>query len=170
MAPSRVPFGLLASTLLSTLPLSQASVSSVKPAGDAVSSDSTAGASLFRSESFQLTENALERIKNTEEFAEYAHLFTFDDGQEESHSASSRDGDDCKLLPGDDLWPDKSTWEAFDDLLGGALVPIIPVASPCYKDSEYDNYDSAKCDSIVENWTTSELQYDISFLIPEGLK
>lgn len=168
MASSRLSCGLLASTLLSLLPLAQAgpsTLSNVKPAGVAVSSDSTAGAPRFKSETTQLTEDAIKRIQNTDAIAEYAHLFAFDNGKKNSFSAASDDDDSCKLLPGDDSWPNDFLWEAFDLLSGRALVPITPVASPCYENSAYDNYDAAECATIVANWTTSDLQYAFSLLL-----
>lgn len=168
MAPCRLPFGLLASTLLFFLPIvkgGSSTLPSVKPVGVPVPSDSTAGASRFKSETIQLTENAVKRIQDTEAIAEYAHLFAFDNGKQKSFSAASDDGETCKLLPGDDSWPSEFLWETFDLLLGRALVPIIPVASPCYKNSAYDNYDATKCATIVANWTTSELQYAFPLIL-----
>ncbi|KAK2758227.1 hypothetical protein FQN54_004071 [Arachnomyces sp. PD_36] len=160
MALSRLPFGLLASTLLALLPAvdaGSAALKNVQPAAATVSSDSKAGAPLFKSETVQLTQDVIQRIKETDALADYAHLFTFDDGQAKAVPTFTDGGKSCKLLPGDDEWPVEEIWDAFDVLLGGTLTPIIPVASPCYKDSEYDNYDALKCATVVANWTTSEL-------------
>lgn len=158
MASSRLSVGLLATTLVSLLTSAQANqdLSSVKPAAAVVPSNSrAAGADLFKSETVQLTEEAVQSIKDNDALAQHAHLFAFDHGNERSSSNE----EECKLLPGDDKWPQQFIWEAFDLLLDGALVPIIPIASPCYENSPYDNYDPQECAVVVKNFTTSELQY-----------
>lgn len=160
MASSTLSLGLLASSLLTLVPSVQAALNNVQPAAATVAADSSkAGVPLFKSETVQLTEDAIQRIRDNDALADVAHLFAFDDGQAKS-VPTFQDGDaSCKLLPGDDAWPQKEVWDAFDLLLDGALTPITPVASPCYKNSEYDNYDALKCATVVANWTTSELQY-----------
>jgi hypothetical protein len=62
-------------------------------------------------------------------------------------------------LPGDWNWPKQIVWDIFDALLGGALVPITPLASPCYKNSIYRNYNADKCAQLVRDWAVPELQY-----------
>jgi hypothetical protein len=144
MASSQLSFGLLATTFVSI-----ASFAHSLPASSVVSRDSKAGVPLFDAETVQLTDESIGRID-----PKYADLFAFDDGKPKAASWSS-----CKILPGDPEWPSDDVWDQFNTLLDGALLPIIPVASPCYEDSPYNNYDADKCAEIVQDWTTSELQY-----------
>ena len=60
-------------------------------------------------------------------------------------------------MPGDLLYPGKLLWGVFDLLLGGALEKIVPIGSSCYKTSEYNNYDAAKCADLVENFDSEEI-------------
>ena len=144
MASSQLSFGLLATTFVSLASFAQS-----QPAGSVVSPDSKAGVPLFQAETVQLTEESIGLLDS-----EYAHLFASDDGKVKKSFGSS-----CKILPGDPSWPDASIWDEFDSLLDGALLPIIPIASPCYLNSTFDNYDEAECAAIMQEWTTSEFQY-----------
>lgn len=144
-----------------------ATLSSVRSAATAIAVDQTeAGVGLFDDELLQLTDDSLKSALHDESLAPYVSLFDFDHSNgsdlKERRSSSS---DDCKLLPGDDAWPEDFVWRLFDRLLGGALTGITPIAAPCYPDSSYDNYDPAKCDSIVSNFTTAELQCVNTYLL-----
>jgi len=48
----------------------------------------------------------------------------------------------------------------FDLLLGSALEEIVPIASPCYPKSEYNNYDKARCQEVVARFTDAALHYE----------
>lgn len=122
-----------------------------RPAAANVSKESAAGADLFSNEAIQLTDSVLVDLKNDKDFAQYAPLFAFGNDSNSNEESSQRAGD-CKTYPGDPLWPSEELWGAFDELLGSALSPIIPIASPCYKDSGYDNYDASLCASVTAGW------------------
>ena len=109
---------------------------------------STAGAPLFESEKVQLTEQTLSHLSRNE-----SALFNFGNN---GSALSTRSSGECRLMPGDFSWPLPIIWELFDDLLGGALIKTVPLASSCY--SSWAEYDSNQCDAITSNWTNSNLQ------------
>ncbi|KAH7069060.1 hypothetical protein BKA63DRAFT_536314 [Paraphoma chrysanthemicola] len=119
---------------------------SVAPAAETVATDSTtANVPLFEKEAVQLTDSVVAGLQNDPAVAEYASLFEFEDGSNSSVSARLRRvrrAQRCKTMPGDLLYPSKLIWGVFDLLLGGALEKIVPIGSPCYKNSEYNNYDA----------------------------
>lgn len=134
---------------------------SVAPAAETVASDATpANVPLFEDETVQLTDKVVAEIQNNPDLAEYASLFEFEDSENSTLSARtrrSRRSIRCKTMPGDLLYPGKIAWGVFDLLLGGALEKIVPIGSPCYKDSEFNNYNAEKCASLVENFDAEEI-------------
>jgi hypothetical protein len=134
-------------------------VTGLQAAVDLVSGHSTDGTVLFDYEKLQLTDEAIERIAKTEAAAPYAHLFGFDNGTDAGSTSLNRSGT-CKTFPGDESWPSGNTWEVFNKLLGGSLIPTIPLAAPCYKN--WGNYDAAKCDTIIQKFRDPYLQYVLS--------
>ncbi|KAI7779934.1 hypothetical protein LA080_000146 [Diaporthe eres] len=116
----------------------------IRPAAANVPTESAAGAKLFSNEAIQLTESVLAELKDHGEIAQYAPLFGFGNGGTSEEESSER-ADECKTYPGDPSWPSADLWEVYDGLLGNALSAIIPIASPCYRDSAYDNYDASLC-------------------------
>lgn len=134
---------------------------SVAPAAETIASSTTpADVPLFDDELVQLTDNIVAELQNNPDLAEYASLFEFEDSANSSVSARARrvrKALRCKTMPGDFLYPGKLTWSIFDLLLGGALEKIVPIGSPCYKNSEYNNYDAAKCASLVQNYDQEEI-------------
>lgn len=129
----------------------------IPPAAANVSKESAAGAELFSNEAIQLTASVLAGLHNQDEVAQYATLFAFYNASNNPEEPSEPAGE-CKTYPGDTLWPSTDLWEVFDDLLGKALSPIIPIASPCYRDSAYDNYDASLCASVTEGWVEESTQ------------
>lgn len=134
---------------------------SLSPAAEIVDINVTpANLSLFETETVQLTDNVIAAIKEHDEYAEYASLFEFGDSPNTRPSARTRrarEAPRCKTMPGDPLYPNKAEWSLFDTLLGGALEKIIPIGSPCYKQSQYNNYDAARCAELVKDWNTEEI-------------
>jgi hypothetical protein len=134
---------------------------SVAPAAETVASDVTpANVALFDTETVQLTDNVVSDLQANPDVAEYAALFEFEDSSNSTLSARARrvrKSLRCKTMPGDLLYPSKIVWGVFDLLLGGALEKIVPIGSPCYKKSEYNNYNAEKCASLVANYNQEEL-------------
>ncbi|KAF2258259.1 FAD binding domain-containing protein [Lojkania enalia] len=158
---------MLATLVFTFLPLlaraQEASSVSVAPAAATVTpSDSDAGVALFSEETVQLTDDVIANLENNTEVAEIAHLLAFEDSNitESAQRRVRRTWSRCKTSPGDILWPSKLVWTLFDLLLGGALEPIIPIASPCYRRSEYNNYNAAKCADITNNWSDGATHYE----------
>ena len=118
----------------------------IPPAAANLSTESAAGVELFSNEAIQLTESVLLGLNDQDDLAQYALLFVFGNSSI-SPEGSSEVAGDCKTYPDDPLWPSEDVWGIFDELLGNALSPIIPIASPCYKDSAYNNYDASLCAS-----------------------
>lgn len=134
---------------------------SVAPAAETVAADTTpAKVPLFDTEVVQLTDDVVADLSNNPDVAKYASLFEFADSQNSNVSARTRRvrrSQRCKTMPGDLLYPIPLVWGIFDALLGGALEKIIPLGSPCYQDSQYNNYDAAKCASLVQNYDQEEI-------------
>jgi hypothetical protein len=128
-------------------------IASIEPAGIAVKSTKTvAGVDLFDSEIFQLTKEVLVTLAFSD-IPEVARLFA--DSTNEGKVAPGS----CKSAPGDRLWPSKQAWDTLQALLGGALSPIVPIASPCYSNSTYNNYDPSKCAAVTNGFSTESLHY-----------
>lgn len=151
-----LPFVFLSLLLLKSRAEGQAN-GEIRTAAATLSTESAAGADLFSNEAIQLTESVLLGLNDQDDLAQYASLFAFGNSTNSLEEASNTAGD-CKTYPGDSLWPSEDLWGIFDELLGNALHPIIPIASPCYKDSEYDNYDASLCASVTEGWVEEETQ------------
>lgn len=134
---------------------------SVAPAAETVSSDaSPANVALFDVETVQLTDGVVAELQDNPDLAEYASLFEFEDSSNSTLSARTRRARRslrCKTMPGDFLYPGKLAWGVFDLLLGGALEKIVPIGSPCYKKSEFNNYNAEKCAALVKNFDAEEI-------------
>ncbi|KAL5591816.1 hypothetical protein FOVSG1_010705 [Fusarium oxysporum f. sp. vasinfectum] len=60
----------------------------------------------------------------------------------------------CKNHPSSTHWPSAGEWDALNHTVGGGLIRSTPVASSCYKDS---NFASAfSCKNVTESWFLSE--------------
>jgi hypothetical protein len=135
---------------------------SIAPAATIVSTNTSAGIPLFDLEAVQLTDLVLTDLANDDQVSEYVYLFAFENSTTIGASTRARRvrrATKCKTYPGDLLWPSKVVWGIFDLVLGGALEPIIPLASPCYKDSVYSNYNATKCAAITAAWGLDQTQY-----------
>jgi hypothetical protein len=153
-----------AAQLLSTIPCAQAlDAATIEGAGAAaqVGPVSAAGASYFGYETRQLTDEVVHLLYSNPDLAGDARLFDFDhktDTDEEARSGAHHHRR-CKVFPGDDDWPSKSTWDKFERLLGGkgTLIPTTPIAAPCYPDRK--EYSPEKCEEITAKWSDPYLQY-----------
>jgi hypothetical protein len=140
--------------------LAQGSLASTVPAAEVVSDATPANVPLFDLETYQLTDNVVTELYNSPDLSEYASLFEFEDSSNSTVSARARrvrKALRCKTMPGDALYPNETTWGIFDGLLGGALEKIVPIGSPCYTTSEYNNYDADKCAALVRNYNKEEI-------------
>lgn len=125
-------------------------VSSLDPAVTFIPAESTkADAPLFEYETKQLTDGVIAKLS-----AEDAKLFGFDDSAV-APSFKKRSGF-CKIFPGDNDWPSQKTWDRFNELVDGALIPTIPLAAPCYRN--FGVYDPEKCAAIAKNDTNPYAQ------------
>jgi hypothetical protein len=128
----------------------------IEPATQLVKETTAAGVPLHKSESYQLTDAIVKRISEDSQTSHIAHLFAFDDGKR-----SKRQQTECKTFPGDQEWPSKKGWDDFNQLLGGALIPTIPIGAPCY-DSEWGPKNLTKCNEIISSYGTPSTQYVLS--------
>jgi hypothetical protein len=134
---------------------------SLAPAAETVASNVTpASVALFDVEMLQLTDNVISNLRNNPDLNGFASLFEFEDSSNSTVSARARrvrKSLRCKTMPGDLLYPNETAWGVFDGLLGGALEKIVPIGSPCYKNSEYNNYDAEKCAALVRDYNKEEI-------------
>lgn len=130
------------------LTLVQASaVDGIEPAAATVPDTPAAGAPLQAAEKLQLTDEVIERLETEEATSDYAKYFKFGNGDAPAYSAS------CKTFPGDDAWPKDTTWDMFNVLLDGALIPTKPIAASCY-DTRWGKKDAAACSDVINNFTS----------------
>ena len=127
----------------------------IKPASAVVSTTSVAGSPWFDYETIQLTEEVLNRIKEEDATRSYASFYT-DGSSSIGRNDPSLGPGACKTFPGDENWPAAADWGVFNDLLGGALIPTIPIAAPCYKN--WGLYNSTRCAEIVANFHNPYVQ------------
>ncbi|KAL8423851.1 hypothetical protein RB596_003896 [Gaeumannomyces avenae] len=104
---------------------------------------SGAGTPLFQYETVQLRAEDVSRLGG-----QHAPLLEF---EHEGNPTPVLDAGECRAFPGTDSWPTQSAWDALNSTLGGALIPTVPAAAPCYRD--WGNYDAEKCAAVVANWT-----------------
>ncbi|KAJ4350718.1 hypothetical protein N0V95_004504 [Ascochyta clinopodiicola] len=133
---------------------------SVAPAAETVATVSTpANVPLFDAEIVQLTDDVVAGLQNNPTVAEHASLFAFGDTSPTAAARTrrTRTPPRCKTMPGDALYPNKLVWGLADQLLGGALEHIVPIGSPCYQESEYNNYDAERCAYLVKNFDAEEI-------------
>lgn len=146
--------------ILFSLAVAGAVASTIPPAVEEVDTPPEASVELFKEEALQVTDDVIADLKNNKDIGELADLLAFGDSDVVSNrKRHARRTPKCKTAPGDLLWPSTTTWKLFDLLLGGALEKIAPIASVCYPESEFDNYDAAKCAEVTNNWSQGETQY-----------
>ena len=133
----------------------QSSYTAIEPAATTIPGESSSGAQLFKPETTQLTDEVIRRIDADQATAEYSKLFHFNDP---SNNSSLPPSGFCKSFPGDSTWPSKEAWDVFDALSGGALIPTVPLAAPCYKN--WGIYSSERCAAVIANFSNEYYQYD----------
>jgi hypothetical protein len=94
------------------------------------------------------------------EIATIPTLFEFEKFQfypkefEATHQTVKNDlnTDECKAFPGDAGWPRDEKWSDFNTTLNGTLLKPAPLASICYKNTTYGNFDSSECEILSSKW------------------
>jgi len=132
----------------------------VAPAAETVATVLTpANVPLFDAETVQLTNSVIAELQVNPDVAEYASLFDFGNANSTAavRARHTRHALRCKTMPGDALYPSKFVWGLIDLLLGGALEPIVPIGSPCYPQSDYNNYNAERCAYLVKNFDAEEI-------------
>ncbi|GIK00952.1 hypothetical protein Aspvir_004982 [Aspergillus viridinutans] len=122
---------------------------SLTPAATTVAPSAT----LFPSETIQLTDGVLADVADTIQNETISSMLTF--ASTNSTSVSKRSLHQCKVMPGDGAWPNDLIWGIFNLLLGNRLVKTTPLAAYCYPD--WPEYDAAKCATITSQWISSDL-------------
>lgn len=128
---------------------------SLAPAATTITTSSPFAPALFPLEAVQLTDEVLANVASAIQNETISSLFVFGSNSTSS-AASKRSARQCKLLPGDRLWPVGLLWDIFDLLLGGRLIKATPLAASCYP--EWPEYDAGTCATITSEWLTSNLQ------------
>ncbi|KAF1940496.1 FAD-binding domain-containing protein [Clathrospora elynae] len=127
--------------------------SDIEPATTSVPVASVAGAPLQEAETIQLTDAVVERLATDEATSEYAEYFTFENSDVVSGTDARRAASaSCKSFPGDSAWPKAIVWDILNVLLGEALTPTKPIASPCY-DTQWGKRSTTECTDIINNFT-----------------
>ncbi|ROW09306.1 hypothetical protein VPNG_05833 [Cytospora leucostoma] len=109
-------------------------------------------AGLSQAESLQLTDQVLGNVDSQLVAAGLGNISSIFDFGNNNTAVTKRSSSQCKTYAGDSSWPSDTVWQAFDSLLGNALLQAPPLASPCY--TNWDNYDSDLCTNITNNWHT----------------
>lgn len=134
--------------LLTINPNAEATSDNVAPAGQTVVEDSIH----LDYEKLQLTPEVLANL--TSHGLTGSDAFQFADNSKAKASWGSNDR--CRVMPGDEDWPNKFEWFALDLLTGGALIEGKPQAAACYED--WPEYDPEECKVITSNWTNPYFQ------------
>lgn len=64
---------------------------------------------------------------------------------------------ECKVFPGEALWPSQQIWNILNSTTGGALIKAVPLAAPCHNDWA-QVYNNATCQAVTQNWSDPHLQ------------
>jgi hypothetical protein len=76
----------------------------------------------------------------------------------------------CHCEPGQSCWPTVANWASLNSSIGGNLVAVQPVASPCHN----PNYDAVACavvqanthDSVYRSAQPGNCHYTLTFRKP----
>lgn len=109
---------------------------------------------LFPYEQNYLTNDTFEELVEHAGLEDQAHVFAFDNGDAVNPDWLKPGA--CRAFPGDANWPSQGTWNAFNTLLGGALIQTVPAAASCYRNLGV--YDAEKCNAVRENFTNQYFQ------------
>jgi hypothetical protein len=107
----------------------------------------TTSAPLFDWEQIQLTEN---------------NIFP-------SFSEANKETFSCKAFPGTSQWPSDQTWNALNETLNSALLRPALLASICFNNTVYNNYDASQCEAVSASWTSIQDRYVARLLNKQSL-
>jgi hypothetical protein len=125
----------------------------IEPAATMVPTVFAAGAPLQHSETVQLTDRVVERLFTDNSTADFARYFSFDNSTGISATRTrGATSHACRTFPGDPNWPEKPVWDILNVLLGGALIPTVPIAASCY-DTQWGKKDATECTNVANNFT-----------------
>ncbi|PWY85073.1 FAD binding domain protein [Aspergillus heteromorphus CBS 117.55] len=133
---------------------------SLSPAATTVTTGSSAAPPLFSGEAVQLTDEVLAKVAAALKNETLSRVFSF--GATNATVNGTRHS--CKFMPGDAAWPAESTWDIFDQLLGGSLSKPVPLAAYCYPD--WPQYDAEKCSEITTGWFSGYYHDPSSIMLP----
>ncbi|KAI1298197.1 hypothetical protein F5Y03DRAFT_368218 [Xylaria venustula] len=70
-----------------------------------------------------------------------------------THDAT-RANQSCKVVPGDEGWPDREAWERLNQTVGGRLIATVPQAAVCHPGG-YAGIEpnDTQCALLAENWS-----------------
>ncbi|KAK0662978.1 hypothetical protein QBC41DRAFT_234834 [Cercophora samala] len=112
---------------------------------------------LFTWETTPLNPLDLARLVRDTNTSQHEHLFSFP-GHETSAKPGQLSPGACKVFPGDNDWPSPEAWDAFDKVLGGALIKTVPAAAVCYANTGL--YDAQKCSQVQANFSNPYFHED----------
>ncbi|KAI1493810.1 hypothetical protein F5X96DRAFT_686316 [Biscogniauxia mediterranea] len=69
----------------------------------------------------------------------------------------STNTEQCKVFPGEDLWPSDQEWARLNASLDGVLLKPKPAAAVCY---EGPDYNAAQCEFLVQNASSTRFWLD----------
>jgi hypothetical protein len=125
----------------------------IEPAVTTMPAVSAAGAPLQHSEALQLTDEVVERLFADDSTAKFAKYFSFENSTSSTVARFKRANPPaCRAFPGDPSWPKDPVWDIFNLLLGGALIPTVPIAASCY-DTQWGKKDAMECTNVANNFT-----------------
>lgn len=69
--------------------------------------------------------------------------------------AQKESEEECRCFPGDECWPEESTWQEFNQTIGGNLIATVPLGRPCHD----PDYDAEQCEYLRSQWIWPEIHY-----------
>jgi len=122
--------------------------SAVAVLASATSSPLKSPLELFGFEKIQLVDDAQQLIPSLRPY------LSFYDGISNVAWADQK----CKNFPGGMNWPPEDVWRDLNTTLKGALLRPRPIASVCYRNTTYDNYEESKCKAVTDSWSTDTVR------------
>ncbi|KAI0881334.1 FAD-binding domain-containing protein [Annulohypoxylon maeteangense] len=59
----------------------------------------------------------------------------------------------CRVIPGDQSWPNLTDWNALNQTVHGKLIATVPIAAPCHHSlGDAATFNQDQCDALRDNW------------------